>query len=239
MQRHVNRRNAPKRAASGSSDGLPSSEYVYRQLKEQIISGRLEPDSRLVELTIAAAYGVSRTPVREALKRLAAEKLIVADPSRGMVVHAPDASEIEDVFVVREALEVLAARLAAHRMTPSEIGRLRVIVESMEEAIKAGRMEQIILANIRFHDEIYAAAGNLMLARIGSELRQFVRRSTTLPFASPDRREHVLSEHRAIVEALEAHDPEAAELASHKHLQAARDYLIKLQLRQFAEKVLG
>src|SRR5690606_22768689 len=134
-----------------------------------------------------ADFGVSRTPVREALKRLAAENLVLADPARGMIVHAPDTGEIEDVFIVREALDGLAARLAAHRITPSELARLRLIVDTMREAIKAERREQILISNQRFHDVIYSAAGNPMLARVASDLRDFVRRFTTLPFASPDR----------------------------------------------------
>ncbi len=219
-------------------DGLQSSEFVYRSLKEQIISGALAPKIRLIELAIAAEFSVSRTPVREALKRLAVENLVLADPARGMVVHAPDAREIEDVFIVREALDALAARLAAYRITPSELGRLRVVVDSMEEAIASGRREQVVVANTHFHDVIYAAAGNEMLERLGRDLRDFVRRFTTLPFASPDRVDHVLAEHRAIVVALEAHDPEAAEAASRSHLAAAREYVVRMQLQEF-EKALA
>lgn len=230
---------SPPATTGATGDGLSSSELVYRQLREDIISGRLAPGTRLVELNIAAEFGVSRTPVREALKRLTAEKLVLSDPSRGVVVHAPDAGEIEDVFVVREALDALAARLAAHRITPSELSRLRVIVDTMRRAIRAGRREQVILANQRFHDVIYAAAGNEMLARLASDLRDFVRRFTTLPFASPDRVEHVLAEHEAILEALTAHDPEAAEAASRRHLEAAREYLIRLDLQEFAEQSLA
>lgn len=226
-------------SGNGPTEGLSSSELVYRRLREDIIAGRLAPGTRLVELNIAADFGVSRTPVREALKRLTAEKLVLSDPSRGVIVHAPDASEIEDVFVVREALDALAARLAAHRITPSELARLRVIVDAMRRAIRAGRREQVVLANQRFHDVIYAAAGNEMLARVASDLRDFVRRFTTLPFASPDRVEHVLAEHEAILEALAAHDPEAAEAASRRHLEAAREYLIRLDLQEFAEESLA
>jgi DNA-binding GntR family transcriptional regulator len=220
------------------NDGLPSSELVYRQLKDQIVSGDLAPGSRLIELGIAADFGVSRTPVREALKRLAAENLVLADPSRGMIVHAPDAGEIEDVFVVRQALDGLAARLAAHRITPTELSRLRVIVDTMREAIASGRREQIIIANQRFHDVIYSAAGNEALARVASDLRDFVRRFTTLPFASPDRVEHVLAEHEAVLDALQRHDPEAAQAASNAHLEAAREYLVRLDLKEFAESAL-
>jgi len=221
-----------------SNDGMPSSELVYRELKERIISGELAPDTRLIELSIAAEFGVSRTPVREALKRLAAENLVLADPTRGIVVHAPDPAEIEDVFVLREALDGLAARLAAHRITPSELSRLRLIVDSMREAVENDRREQIIVANMRFHDVIYTAAGNQMLARVARDLRDFVRRFSTLPFASPDRVHHVLDEHRAILEALEAHDPEAAERASHGHLVAAREYVVRLHLQEYAETAL-
>jgi len=231
-------KSRPSAARPSSDDGLPSSELVYRRLKDQIVSGKLAPDSRLVELSIAAEFGVSRTPVREALKRLAAEKLVLADPARGMVVHAPDATEIEDVFIVREALDGLAARLAAHRITPSELSRLRLIVESMRQAIASDRREQVVVANQRFHDIIYAAAGNPMLARIAGDLRDYVRRFSTLPFASPDRVEHVLAEHEAILAALEQHDPEAAHRASDVHLAAAREYLVRLDLEEFAESHL-
>lgn len=224
---------------AGRKDGLQSSEFVYRSLKEQIISGALAPETRLIELAIAAEFNVSRTPVREALKRLASENLVLADPARGMVVHAPDAREIEDVFVVREALDGLAAGLAAYRITPSELGRLRVIVDTMEEAISTGRREQVIIANMRFHDVIYAAAGNEMLDRLGRDLREFVRRFSTLPFASPERVNHVLGEHQAIFDALERHDPEAAEAASDAHLGAAREYVVRMQLQEFAENALA
>jgi DNA-binding GntR family transcriptional regulator len=216
-------------------DGLQSSEFVYRSLKEKIISGALAPEQRLIELAIAAEFGVSRTPVREALKRLAVENLVLADPTRGMVVHAPDAREIEDVFIVREALDGLAAQLAAHRITPSELARLRVVVDAMDSAIADGRRELVVVANTHFHDVIYSAAGNEMLERLGRDLREFVRRFTTLPFASPERVHQVLAEHRAIVAALEAHDPVGAEAASRAHLAAAREYVVRMQLQEFEE----
>jgi DNA-binding GntR family transcriptional regulator len=219
-------------------DGLQSSEYVYRSLKSQILSGDIEPGARLIELSIAAEFGVSRTPVREALKRLAVENLVASDPSRGMVVHAPDVGEIEEVLIVREALDALAASLAAHRITPSELARLNVVVDAMADAIAGGRREQVVAANTHFHDVIYSAAGNDMLERLGRDLREFIRRFTTLPFASAQRVDHVLEEHRAIVAALEAHDPIQAEAASRAHLSAAREYNVRMQLQEF-EKTLA
>jgi DNA-binding GntR family transcriptional regulator len=221
----------------GNRGGLPSSEYVYRSLREQIISGEKPPETRLVELTIASQFGVSRTPVREALKRLAAEGLVLVDPSRGMIVHAPDAAEIQDVFVIREALDGLAARLAAHRITPSELERLRLILESMAAAIAEDRREGVIVANERFHDVIYAAAGNARLERVSRELRELVHRYTTLPFASPERVEHLVEEHMAILKALQAHDPKRAEEAAASHLAAAGAYVEQIQLHEFAARL--
>lgn len=226
------------RRSSVSSDGLRTNEYVFRQLKDRIITGVLAPGSRLTESTVAADFGVSRTPVREALQRLATEDLIDVDPMRGMVVHAPDASEIEDVLTIRASLDGLAATLAAQRITDSQLARLALVVEAMAEGALLDRREQIVLANQRFHDIIYAAAGNARLARIAGELRDYVRRFSTPPSASPERVQHVLIEHRAILEALERHDRDGARVASDAHLAAARAYVARLDLQDFAENAL-
>lgn len=219
-------------------DGLRSSEFVYRSLKEDIISGGLSPDTRVVELAVAAKYGVSRTPVRESLKRLEAEGLLVSHPTRGLIVHAPDPADIEDVFIVRATLDALATRLAARRITTSGLGRLRIIVESMAEGVKNDNRRQVMLANTMFHDVIYDAAGNAVLQRIGRDLREYVLRYSTLPFASPDRVEHVLSEHMAILDALEKGSADEAVEASNVHMGRAREYLVRIQLREYAEASL-
>ncbi len=112
-------------------------------------------------------------------------------------------------------------RTRSHRRSSFDCGR----VDSMEQAISEGRSEQVVVANTHFHDVIYAAAGNEVLERLGRDLREFVRRFTTLPFASAERVDHVLNEHRDIVTALENHDPDAAEAASRAHLSAARKYV--------------
>jgi DNA-binding GntR family transcriptional regulator len=217
---------------------LRTNEYVFRQLKDQIITGALAPGSRLIESNVAAEFGVSRTPVREALQRLATEDLIDVDPLRGMVVHAPDATEIDDVLVVRASLDGLAAALAAQKITESHLARLRLVVSAMAEGAALDRREQIVLSNRRFHDIVYAAAGNPRLERIAGELRGYVRRFSTPPSASPERVQHVLAEHQAILDALERHDPDAARAASDRHLGAAREYVARLDLQAFAENGL-
>jgi DNA-binding GntR family transcriptional regulator len=220
------------------NDGLPSSEVVYLALRERIVTGELEPDTRLRELAIAAEFGVSRTPVHEALRRLAADNLVIADPTRGTVVHAPDPAQVSDAFAVREVLDGLASRLAAHRMTPLEAGRLQAIVDSMALATAEGRNEQLVALNVRFHDVIYGAAGNATLQRVASDLRMFVRRFSR-PFVDPERAGEVLAEHREILAAVQARDPERAEIAARHHLSTARDALERTYLREYAERELA
>lgn len=214
------------------ADGLPSSERVYRELRELILSGELPPQTRLVEVHFAEQFGVSRTPVREALKRLTAEKLVYADSVRGLVVREPGPDEIEDVYIVREALETVAAKLAARRITPDEIRRLWAILESMREAVATDRTDVIVNTNIAFHDVIYRSAGNETLSRIVKDLSDFVRRFSTEAFASKERANAVLKEHEDILEALERHDPEAAGEASSGHLRAASSHLLTLHLKR-------
>ncbi len=221
-----------RRAGGNWSDGLPSSERVYRQLRQMILSGELPPQTRLVEIHLGERFGVSRTPVREALKRLTAEKLVFADPVRGLVVHELVQHEVSEIYLVREALESLAVRLAAQRITSDELRQLRVILESMREAVAKERVDQVVNANIAFHDVIYRAAGNETLFRLARDLSDFVRRFSAEAFSNPDRAKAVAEEHEGILVALEAHDPEGAAAASSAHLQRASAYLVQLHLDQ-------
>ncbi|HEV8534459.1 MAG TPA: GntR family transcriptional regulator [Candidatus Limnocylindria bacterium] len=224
----VRRRERP----AGGADGLPSSERVFRELRNMIIDGEMGPGTRLVELSLATQFGVSRTPVREALKRLVDGNLLHADPIRGLVVRTPEATEVEEVYLVREVLDGLAARLATERVRPDDLARLRLINDAMREGIREGRTDVIVNANIAFHDLIYEIAGNRTLARHGMELRTFVRRFSSEAFASPSRVDAVLRDHERLLEAMQRGDAEAAERASTEHLREARAYVAQLHLRR-------
>lgn len=220
------------RRRTDDASGLSSSERVYRRLKEMMLVGELPPGARLVELELAAQFGVSRTPVREALKRLIDGKFVLVDPIRAYVVRTADASEIDEIYLVREMLDGLAARLATQRIRSDEVARLRLIVDSMRAGIEGHRTNVVVNSNIMFHDLIYSAAGNETLSHIGLELRDFIRRFSREAFERAPRVAAVLEEHEALVDAIERGDAEAAERLAREHLRSAREYLTRLHVRK-------
>lgn len=211
---------------------LPSSERVYQALKHRILAGMLEPGSRLVELQLAQDFQVSRTPVRETLKRLMAEGLVRVDPVRGIVVSDVDARELEEIFVIREVLDGLAARLAANRVSSADLTKLHLLMDMMHDSVANGQWEAMVQANIKFHDILHQAAGNERLRHLSRNLLDFVRRFSNEAFASEERGAKVLAEHEEIVKALEQRDPDEAERVSRSHIATARAFLTNRYLSQ-------
>src|SRR4029077_3149860 len=225
----VTRRNLPRTSLS-RSDGaahLPASERIYTQLKESILGGTLESGSRLVELSLASDLGVSRTPIREALKRLSVEGLVMLDPIRGMIVRQIDPHEVEDFYITREVLDGLAARLAAQRVSGDQLIRLRATLNAMESAHQRGDRAGMVQANMRFHDAVFRAGANQWLASLGRSMIDFVRLLSAAAYTDPVRDQEVVEEHRHIQEALEARDPDAAETSAREHMVQARLHFVR------------
>jgi DNA-binding GntR family transcriptional regulator len=214
---------------------LSSSERVYVELKRRILSGQLMPRTRLVELRLAQDLKVSRTPVREALKRLMAERLVSMDPERGIVVSEVDAREIEEIYVIREVLDGLAARLAAERASTAEVDKFQLLMGIMRNSVEKGQLDAVVQGNIVFHDLLHRTAGNDRLRALSSDLANFVRRFSVESFASRERMSDMLIEHEEIVRAIEARDPERAEQVARGHIAAARDFHGAQLLAQFLE----
>jgi DNA-binding GntR family transcriptional regulator len=212
------------------SDGLPASERVYRTLKEAIISSTLSPNTRLVEVNLAQNLQVSRTPVREALKRLLAEGYVARSSHGSLVVYDASPVEVDDAYLIREVLEGLACSLAAQRISPEELLQLRVIHSSMVDGAVAGRIDDVVISNIAFHDAIYRIAGNNRLIEFGHELHEFVRRFSRESFHDgAERLAEVVREHERMLQALEERDPHEAEIAAREHLRSARIQMARLR----------
>jgi DNA-binding GntR family transcriptional regulator len=191
---------------------------------QRIVSHEYPPGARLVETRIAHELGVSQAPVREALRDLEQLGCIVHEPFRGCSVRAFSAEELLEAFPVRAALEALAARLAATRISEEELLRLADLVDTMRAAARRGDAHDQSQANAAFHATIVRAAGNATLERQWSFLEPFSR--TYLTVSQPGLDLLALSErHVPILDALRARDGDAAADAMHRHLMDAADLL--------------
>lgn len=191
---------------------------------QRIVTGEYPPGSRLVETRIAQELGVSQAPVREALRDLEQLGCIVHEPFRGCSVKAFSAEELLEAFPVRAALEALAARLAAERMTEDELLLLAELLETMRRAARRGDAHDQSQANASFHATIVRAARNATLERQWSFLEPYSR--TYLTVSQPGLDLQALSErHVPILDALRARDGDAAAEAMHRHLMDAADLL--------------
>lgn len=186
-----------------------SVEKVHRHLAQRIIRGRLRPGARIVEQEICRQVGLSRSPVREALRLLAADGLVEQHARRGARVRAITRKEIEDLFQVFEELEVLATRLAASRLTPETLARLASLLGMMRHAARTGNVRQYFRLNTVMHGIVYGASGNAKLAQLLRNLGQQVTRLRYMALATPGRLARSIEEHEAVLGALRERDEKA------------------------------
>ncbi|GBD15427.1 HTH-type transcriptional repressor RspR [bacterium HR26] len=197
------------------------SDEAYERLKRAIVRGRLPPGVRLRESELAARLGVSRTPVREALRRLAVEGLVRLQPGRTAVVADLDPAALRDLYSVRAVLEGMAARDAAHHAAPPVLGLLGGIIAQMAEALERGDDEQLEALNAQFHLALAQASGNRYLMRLLMEMEPQVERFRFVALRDPARRKRSYEEHFAIYAAVRDHDADRAEQAARHHVERA------------------
>ncbi|MEU1176085.1 GntR family transcriptional regulator [Streptomyces sp. NPDC005820] len=191
-------------------------ERVLATLRQDIIAGRLRPGDRLVERELAERFGVSRVPVREAIRSLVAEGFVLFESARRTVVRRLTPDDVKELFELREALEVYAAGLAAARATPDALTHLRELLDQAATATAAGDAETITDVNTRFHDAILAMAGNSLLISVmepvDGRMRWLTRQNEEWP--------QLLTEHRELYDALASGDPDRARAHALRHVQA-------------------
>jgi DNA-binding GntR family transcriptional regulator len=205
---------------------LPLRLQAYTVLREAIVSGRLKPGERVVEDRVCGELGISRSPLREALRRLEGEGLVTILPRRGVVVTELSMRDGTDLFAVREALEGLAARLAARHITSEQLGRLREICQAMEARIAAGELGQLAELNTEFHEHIVEASHNRWIREFLMATRAQIRLVYSSSLEILDRAPGSLAEHRLIVDALAQHDAERAERMAREHVLKALEAAI-------------
>jgi DNA-binding GntR family transcriptional regulator len=195
-------------------------ETVYTTLRERIVDGDLHPGQRLVERDLAAELRVSRVPVREALGRLAAERLVVLVPRQGVLVSPFAPQDVSDFFDVRESLEVLAARLAAARIDDAGRARLEAALAWADEATRVGEARAIALANAGFHTTVVELSGNALLIDMMRPLEARLRWLFRLTHYDPEQQ---CAEHRDLCAAVAAGDEDGAAAQALRHIRSGRE----------------
>lgn len=214
---------------------LPSTgtlrDRVVAALRQSIVSGRIPPGTRLSEPSLARELRVSRGPIREAIRELAAEGLVRIEARIGTFVTHPEAREIEETFAIKGALEGLAARLACGQGTEaSRRARLTPLLEELDRATGAADSATYLASSRRFHEAIFELAGNMRLAALHRTLNDQLMRLCG-PLVTPDSIARYSEEDRAVTAAIIANRPRQAERIARAHVARAAAGLLEIVSR--------
>ncbi len=204
----------------------PLREVVSETLREAIVSGVLKPGERLMEIHLAEELGVSRTPVREAIRKLELEGFVIMIPRRGTYVADLSIKDINEVFEIRTALDVLAAGLAAERITDDELELMERILVQIGEYVDKNELEPIVELDSQFHDILYRACRNDRLVGIINNLREQFTRFRTISMAFPGRIKNTLEEHSRLVEAIASREVDLAQQLAREHMENSEQTLL-------------
>lgn len=187
---------------------MPLREVVFLTLRKSILKGELQPGERLMEIQLANKLGVSRTPIREAIRMLEHEGLVVMKPRRGAQVAKITVQELDDVLEVRKSLEMLAIEKACERMTEEDMQAMRDAAKEFEYVVedKENDVTALAEADVEFHDTIYRGTGNRRLIQILGNLREQMYRFRIEYLKDQDIRESLIEEHKEIMKAVENRD---------------------------------
>jgi DNA-binding GntR family transcriptional regulator len=201
---------------------------VVEELKEELRAGDLVPGQRLVEADLAERFGVGRGVIREALRHLAAEGLVVIEANRGASIRRLSAQDLIHIYDIRALLEGLAARAVAVR---GDDGSVMALWSEMEESAAHNEVGRYISLNSRFHELLIVASANPFLAEATSRLRTPIMRYQFQVLMNPDALRHSHADHAAIVTAIANRDPAGAEAAMRKHIDASRQHVLGTMTR--------
>lgn len=197
---------------------LPLRDVVFNTLRQAILKGELAPGERLMEIQLAEKLGVSRTPIREAIRKLELEGLVLMIPRKGAEVARISEKSLRDVLEVRRSLEELAIELACERMTEEELRTLEQAQAAFKKAIEDGDAMAIAETDERYHDLIYQGTGNDKLVQILNNLREQMYRYRLEYIKDRDKRQILLLEHDHILKALRGRNIAEAKMAVREHI---------------------
>jgi DNA-binding GntR family transcriptional regulator len=208
------------------NDYKPLREVIFNTLRKAIIIGELKPGERLMEVQLAEKMGVSRTPVREAIRKLELEGLVDMLPRKGAHVADLSVKDIMDVLEVRSTLDGLASSLSALRITDEELKELKHVQSQFVNYVEKDNLQGSIKKDVEFHDIIYRSSRNEKLIQITNNLREQVHRFRVIYLKDYSSSRELIREHMDICEAIIGRDSEAAQKFAQKHIKNQEDTII-------------
>ena len=208
------------------NDFLPLRDVVFNTLRQAILTGELKPGERLMEIHLANKLGVSRTQIREAIRKLELEGLVTMIPRRGAEVAQITEKSMNDVLEVRRALDSLCVELACERITQEDTERLGLACEAFEAAVRTGDIKKIARADVELHDIIVQATGNQRLVQLINNLSEQMYRYRFEYIKDSTQHQRLIDEHRMIYESIVKKDKEAASQAAHVHIDNQKKAII-------------
>jgi DNA-binding GntR family transcriptional regulator len=209
-----------RRSADSEKNGASRAELAYTNLRTAIHGGRFRAGMRMREAEIAEWLGISRTPVRDALKRLENDGLLAAAPRRGLVVAELDQQQVSELYAVRDVLEGLAGRMAAQHASSAEIAAMREL-NARQSRTHADDLPGLARLNRLFHDVIYRAARNRYLISVLDSFESSLALLPGTTYVAPGRAESALKEHTELVDAIERRDSDKSESLARHHVRVA------------------
>jgi DNA-binding GntR family transcriptional regulator len=204
-------------------DNTPLSERIAETIRTNILKGVIKPGERLVEPKLSEQLGISRTPIREALRHLESEGFIEIIPRRGAIVTEITDKDVDEIFVIKIKLESLSAKLATTRLSMDEIFRMKELASKVSDG--SPRVGQMVNWNSEFHDTFIRNCGNERLIKILSSLQQQFKRATVFSFSETGRTKEVAKEHHDIIEAMEKRDADSVEKLVEKHIRNGWEFI--------------
>lgn len=232
-------REQSETAAPGRLENLTLWQRVHGHLREEILSGRLGAGSELQEVALSAELGVSRGPIREAIGRLAAEGLVTVRPRRGAVVRSLTKAEFLEAYQVREALEMMAVRLAVPRLEQTDVDRLEELIATMQRQAEQAEVAGFFEANASFHAELFAIAGNGKLEELYRQLLGQMGRYRMRSLTLRGSLQRSVAEHRAILRAAKRGEVERAVHLMSEHIRVPQRRLQSLSEDELAAAETG
>lgn len=205
----------------------PIRDVVYEYLRTAIINGLIKPGERLVEKEYAEKFNISRTPVREALRKLEIEGLVENIPRKGDIVKGIDLKDMLEIFAIRQALEPLIVKTAIENLTQDDIVNLQEIVDKMDSSSHNNDTETLLNAFQAFNDILITASKMPRLSAILSQLKDYLSRFRTISLSNDNRRIEAINEHKEILQAIMRGDNENVEQLVATHLASARQSLLQ------------